>query len=76
MSEQTLKGGLAMGRSRRLFTYTLSQRDFVAWKSAPQSTSGVHKHIKNQARKRAVSVGRNVALILAPSGVLLEEVIW
>ena len=65
-----------MGRNRRIFTYPLSQRDFVAWKSAPQLTSGIHKHIKNQARRRAVMVGRNVALILAPSGVLLEEVAW
>lgn len=65
-----------MGSPRRIFTYTLTPRDYMAWKSSPKKTSAIHKHIKNQARRRAVAAGRNVALILAPTGEQLEEVAW
>ena len=60
-----------MMEKRRIFPYTLSARDYTLWKL--EGAKG-RAHITKTAIRRARCSGRNVALILAPNGQLLDEV--
>ena len=60
-------------KTRRVFTYTLSNVDWNLWRAAGSGYSPLHKKIERVVAKRAKTSNRNFAIIFSPEGQILSE---